>query len=91
MRKHYAIYTQAFRSKLRFRFLFSSPKTWRLHIKLLTRLLEFCSTQKDMLVTNARAKANTATKLLQKILITSTFYYRAGRNNRTLKGPVLWN
>ena len=50
--------------KLRFKFWFSSPQAWKLHVKLLIGLIVFFSICNAMLAANARAKANAATKVL---------------------------
>ena len=48
-------------------------------------LVAYCSIHQATQVTNARAKANTATKMLQIVKIASIFYTRNISNHRTLK------
>ena len=66
-KKHYTILKLVFGMKLIFKFYYSSPQTWKLYVKLLIGLVVYCSTCQIAQATNKRAKANTATKMLQII------------------------
>ena len=79
--------------KLRLKFWCSSLQPWKLHVKLLTKLVASCSKHQPMYVTNtlAKAKANAATKMLQIIPIASIFHNSDGSNHRTRKDQVLWS
>ena len=54
-------------------------------------MVVFDSTYKAILVTNARAKANEAIKVLEILKITSMFYSSDNSNLGTLKGQELQN
>ena len=76
--------------KLKFLLWFSSLQAWKLHVKLPTGLVTYWSTCKARLqTTNARAKADTATKMLWILPITSIFHTSNGSNHRTQKDQVL--
>ena len=56
-----------------------------------TGLVAFCSIHKAPLATNARAKANAATKVLQIIQNICVFYISDDSNHSNLKVQVLWS
>ena len=91
MRKLYTTFKQVYGTKLRFKFWFSIPRSWKLNVKLTIGLVVYCSIYKAILVNNSRAKANAATKVLQRIQITSIFHTSHGSKHRTLKNQVIWN
>ena len=90
-RKHYSTLKLVFGIKLISKLWFSSPQTLRLHVKLLTGLVAYCNTCKAMQATNAWAKVNTETKVLQIKLVAIIFHNSTGSSYRTLKDLVLWN
>ena len=85
MKKLCIIFKQDCRMKLEFMFWFSSLQPWKLHVKLLTELVEYYSKHQSAYANKAqaKAKANTATKTLKSIPIASIFHTSDSRNHRT--------